>query len=89
LRCFAGSVSQEYRDLLFDPQTSGGLLIAITAESADAAISALIATVFPSATLASPRQKQIRSSLPLEYPVQSTSDKLEPWTRSHMALPAL
>ncbi len=38
---FAGSVSQEYRDLLFDPQTSGGLLIAITAESADAAISAL------------------------------------------------
>jgi len=38
---FAGSVSQEYRDLLFDPQTSGGLLIAITAEFAEAAFAAL------------------------------------------------
>src|SRR6266481_2459700 len=38
---FAGSVSQEYRDLLFDPQTSGGLLIAVSQESADAAVSAL------------------------------------------------
>jgi selenide, water dikinase len=39
---FAASVPQEFRDLLFDPQTSGGLLIAISAESADAAISALV-----------------------------------------------
>jgi len=38
---FAKSVSQEHRDLLFDPQTSGGLLIAISPESVDAAISAL------------------------------------------------
>ena len=38
---FAASVSQEYRDLLFDPQTSGGLLIAILQESAEAAIAAL------------------------------------------------
>jgi len=38
---FAASVPQEYRDLLFDPQTSGGLLIAISAESADKATSAL------------------------------------------------
>jgi selenide, water dikinase len=38
---FAGSVSQEYRDLLFDPQTSGGLLIAVSQESAEAAVSAL------------------------------------------------
>jgi selenide,water dikinase len=38
---FAESVSQEYRDLLFDPQTSGGLLIAVSQESADAAVSAL------------------------------------------------
>ena len=38
---FAASVSQEYRDLLFDPQTSGGLLIAVSPESADAAVSAL------------------------------------------------
>ncbi len=38
---FADGVSQEYRDLLFDPQTSGGLLIAISAESVGAAISTL------------------------------------------------
>jgi len=38
---FADSISQEYRDLLFDPQTSGGLLIAILQESAEAAISTL------------------------------------------------
>jgi selenide,water dikinase len=38
---FAGNVTEEYRDLLFDPQTSGGLLIAISPESADAAIEAL------------------------------------------------
>jgi len=38
---FADSVSQEYRDLLFDPQTSGGLLIAISSELAEGAIAAL------------------------------------------------
>jgi selenide,water dikinase len=38
---FADGVPQEYRDLLFDPQTSGGLLIAISPESAEAAIAAL------------------------------------------------
>jgi selenide,water dikinase len=38
---FAEGVPQEYRDHLFDPQTSGGLLIAILPESAEAAISAL------------------------------------------------
>jgi len=38
---FAESVSQECRDLLFDPQTSGGLLISVSPESADAAISTL------------------------------------------------
>jgi len=38
---FADSVPQEYRDLLFDPQTSGGLLIAISSEFAEAAMAAL------------------------------------------------
>ena len=38
---FAEGVTQEYRDLLFDPQTSGGLLMAILPESSQAAISAL------------------------------------------------
>jgi selenide, water dikinase len=38
---FSADVSQEYHDLLFDPQTSGGLLIAIAAEAAPDAISAL------------------------------------------------
>jgi selenide,water dikinase len=38
---FAESVPQEYRDLLFDPQTSGGLLISISREKADPAVAAL------------------------------------------------
>jgi selenide,water dikinase len=38
---FAESVPQYYRDLLFDPQTSGGLLIAISQESVEGAISEL------------------------------------------------
>ena len=38
---FASSVPQEYQDLLFDPQTSGGLLVAVAVEQADAALTAL------------------------------------------------
>lgn len=38
---FKGSVPQEYRDLLFDPQTSGGLLISISRKAVKAAVSAL------------------------------------------------
>ena len=38
---FAPSVPQEYRDLLFDPQTSGGLLISIAAEAANDALAAM------------------------------------------------
>ena len=38
---FSSSVPQEFRDLLFDPQTAGGLLISISAEAASDAIAAL------------------------------------------------
>jgi selenide,water dikinase len=38
---FADSVAQEYRDLLFDPQTSGGLLIAIAPEAMGPALEKL------------------------------------------------
>jgi selenide,water dikinase len=38
---FDAAVPEEYRHLLFDPQTSGGLLVSIAASSADAALAAL------------------------------------------------
>jgi selenide,water dikinase len=38
---FAADVPQEFRDLLFDPQTSGGLLAAIASESSAECIAAL------------------------------------------------
>jgi selenide, water dikinase len=38
---FAAGVAPEFRDLLFDPQTSGGLLVAINAEAADEALRAV------------------------------------------------
>src|SRR6266487_493822 len=38
---FAEDVPQEFRDLLFDPQTSGGLLMSISPQFADAAIATL------------------------------------------------
>ena len=38
---FAASVPTEYQELLFDPQTSGGLLVAIDAQAAEPAITAL------------------------------------------------
>ncbi len=38
---FSADVPQEYRDLLFDPQTAGGLLISVAAEAAPDALAAL------------------------------------------------
>jgi selenide, water dikinase len=38
---FAPSVSAEYQDLLFDPQTSGGFLVAVAPDFAEQAIAAL------------------------------------------------
>lgn len=38
---FAPGVSQEYQDLLFDPQTSGGLFVAIAPDAASQALAAL------------------------------------------------
>jgi len=38
---FSATISQEYRDLLFDPQTAGGLLVSVAAEVASAALVAL------------------------------------------------
>jgi selenide,water dikinase len=38
---FAADVPEEIRNLLFDPQTSGGLLVSIAASRADAALAAL------------------------------------------------
>ncbi len=38
---FDAKVTPEYQDLLFDPQTSGGLLVAIAPDAADAALAAL------------------------------------------------
>jgi selenide,water dikinase len=50
---FAASVPEEVRNLLFDPQTSGGLLVSVTASRADAALAALAARKVPAQIIGS------------------------------------
>jgi selenide,water dikinase len=55
---FDVGVPQEYRDLLFDPQTSGGLLVAIAPEAADAAVAALAGRAIATARIGRVTQKR-------------------------------
>lgn len=48
---FGASVSQQVQDLLFDPQTSGGLLIAVAADEANPLVAALKAKGVDSAAI--------------------------------------
>ncbi len=48
---FAGGVAEEFRALLFDPQTSGGLLVAIAPAAANAAVAALSRHGVPARTI--------------------------------------
>jgi len=48
---FGANVSQRVQDLLFDPQTSGGLLIAVAAEAAERLVDALHANGVDSAAI--------------------------------------
>lgn len=43
---FDEDVAEDFRLLLFDPQTSGGLFVAVAAEAADAALAALARRIF-------------------------------------------
>jgi selenide,water dikinase len=59
---FSATVPQRWQDLLFDPQTSGGLLIAVAAETAPDLLAALAAAGIAEAALvgeviAKPREK--------------------------------
>lgn len=50
---FAAGVSEDHRNVLFDPQTSGGLLVAIAPQAADAALAALAARSIPARPIGS------------------------------------
>jgi selenide,water dikinase len=55
---FDSAVPEEYRHLLFDPQTSGGLLVAIAAACADAALAALAKRNVPARVVGSVTAKR-------------------------------
>jgi len=55
---FGAGVTQEFRDLLFDPQTSGGLLIAVASKAADATAGALKARGVMAARIGNVRAKE-------------------------------
>lgn len=54
---FEGRVPEEYHDLLFDPQTSGGLLVSISTEAANSAMAALKARAIAVARIGRVTQK--------------------------------
>jgi selenide,water dikinase len=55
---FANGVPEEFRHLLYDPQTSGGLFAAVDARSAEAALSALIGRSVPARIIGTVVAKQ-------------------------------
>lgn len=54
---FAAGVPEEFRALLFDPQTSGGLLVAIAPAAADAALAALVRRNVPARRIGNVREE--------------------------------
>jgi len=55
---FDSAVPEEYRNLLFDPQTSGGLLVSIVASASDAALAALALRNVPARVVGSVTAKR-------------------------------
>ena len=54
---FAGAIPEEVRNLLFDPQTSGGLLLSVAAQDAPALLAALRARDIPAQEIGSVIEK--------------------------------
>jgi len=54
---FSGSVAEEFRNLLFDPQTSGGLLASLAAEAVPAALAALDRRGVPASAIGRVKEK--------------------------------
>jgi selenide, water dikinase len=55
---FAANVPEEHRALLYDPQTSGGLLVAVAADAAATALELFAQHAVPAARIGSVRPKQ-------------------------------